>query len=112
MKSGDLLFELLADESSTQLPHVIFLDINMIGKNGYECLIEMKESNLLNKLLIVIYSTCYEEFVADVLYDKGAIFFIKKPPEFNNIRNVIEKALCFVTENENYSPTRKNFVLQ
>ncbi len=110
VSSGDGLFELLADQNATW-PHVIFLDINMIGKNGYDCLLEMKESKRLDKIPIVIYSTCYEEFVADVLYDMGANFYIKKPAEFTNVRKLIEKALCFVTENEHYSPTRKNFVL-
>ena len=110
VSNGDDLFTLLADEKATW-PHVIFLDVNMIGKNGYDCLLEMKDSRKLDKIPIVMYSTAYEEFVADVLYEMGANFYIKKPAAFSLIRNVIEKALCFVTENEHYLPTRKNFVL-
>lgn len=108
--SGDKLTEILNDES-LPVPDIIFLDVNMPGKNGYDCVIEMKESKRLDKIPIVMYSTCYQEFVADVLFNMGANFYIKKPVGFSEIKNVIHKALCFVTENKSYSPTRANFVL-
>lgn len=108
--NGDKLAELLND-GTMPMPDIIFMDVNMPGKNGYDCVIEMKESKTLDKIPIVMYSTCYQEFVADVLYNMGANFYIKKPVGFSEIKNVIQKALCFVTENKSYSPTRANFVL-
>ena len=108
--NGNKLTDLLNDENMP-IPDIVFLDVNMPGKNGYDCVIEMKESKRLDKIPIVMYSTCYQEFVADVLYNMGANFYIKKPVEFQDIKNVIQKALCFITENKNYSPTRANFVL-
>lgn len=46
-----------------------------------------------------------------MLYEIGADFFIKKPKDFKDVRKAIEKALSFMSENEQYSPTRANFLI-
>lgn len=58
-----------------------------------------------------MYSTFYQQDVADMLYEIGADFFIKKPKDFKDVRKAIEKMLCFVSANEQYSPTRNNFLI-
>lgn len=42
VSDGYQLMDFLMDNIE-QLPHVLFLDINMPGKNGYECLAEIKK---------------------------------------------------------------------
>lgn len=39
------------------LPDVLFLDLNMPRKNGFECLCEIKEDEKLKDLLVVMFST-------------------------------------------------------
>ena len=51
------------DENSHQLPDVLFLDLNMPRKNGFECLNEIKQNNKLNELLVIIYSTSFNLFI-------------------------------------------------
>ena len=107
---GEDLMDELNDENLV-LPDVIFLDINMPEKDGYACLVDIKDSARLKNIPTVMYSTSYQKDVADMLFEIGADFFIKKPKDFNDVRKAIEKALCFVTENEQYSPTRDNFLI-
>lgn len=43
---GEQLMQLLTNETNV-LPHVLFLDLNMPRKNGFECLTEIKLSKKL-----------------------------------------------------------------
>ena len=43
-------------ENTTQLPGVLFLDLNIPRKNGIECLAEIKEDPELKNLPVVIFS--------------------------------------------------------
>ena len=108
--NGEDLLEKLNDEKLV-LHDVIFLDINMPLRDGYSCLVEIKDAPRLNKIPIVIYSTQYERNVADMLFEMGADYYIKKATEFDSLRKLIERALCFVIENEGYAPLQKDFLI-
>ena len=75
---GEQLMQLLTSETG-KLPHLLFLDINMPRKNGFECLSEIKQNKKLKDLPVVIFSTSFEQEVVNLLYDNGAQFFIRKP---------------------------------
>ncbi len=61
-------------------PQYIFLDLNMPGMNGVQCLTELKKIDRLHHTPIIIYSTSAEQ--QDVIETKklGAAEFITKPP--------------------------------
>src|SRR6266487_683666 len=44
-----------------QLPDYIFLDLNMPRMNGLECLVEIKKTNTLKHIPVIIYSTSSAE---------------------------------------------------
>ena len=108
--NGDNFMAKLNDEN-LELPDVIFLDVNMPIRDGYSCLVEIKDLPRLKNIPIVMYSTSYERNVADMLFEMGADYFIQKTMDFGDLRMLIERALCFVSENAHYSPTRKNFLI-
>jgi CheY-like chemotaxis protein len=60
------------------LPDILFLDINMPRKNGKECLIEIKSSQTLKDLIVVMYSTTRNDKEMDLLYKYGAASFLLK----------------------------------
>ena len=76
-------------------------------RDGYSCLLEIKDAPRLAKISIVMYSTSYERNVADMLFEMVADYFIEKPTDFEQIRKLIERALCFVSENGYYSQLKK-----
>jgi CheY-like chemotaxis protein len=51
---GEQLMQLLISETS-ELPDVLFLDLNMPRKNGFECLTEIKLDPRLKQLPIIIF---------------------------------------------------------
>ncbi len=100
---------LVAKEDS--LPQILFLDLNMPRKNGFECLSEIKKNDALKNLPVIIFSTSYNSDIANELYQNGAHYYVSKPNEFEKLKNVIEKALASVLQNNTSQPRRENFVL-
>jgi CheY-like chemotaxis protein len=107
---GEQLMQLLTKETN-ELPHVLFLDLNMPRKNGRECLLEIKLNKKLKQLPVIIYSTSLEQEVVNMLYKNGAQYFMRKPAEFSQLKKVIQQALTFIAQENISQPTRENFVL-
>jgi len=107
---GEQLMLLLAKEK-TELPNVLFLDLNMPRKNGFECLTEIKQNKKLESLPVVIFSTSLEQEVVNQLYNNGAKYFIRKPSEFSQFKKIIQQTLTLIMHENVPKPTRENFVL-
>lgn len=101
---GEELIKYLTKHSE-QLPDIIFLDLNMPRKNGFESLVEIREIEKLKDLPIVIFSTSfpqdknYELGMISNLFKLGANVFIRKPNSFGQLKHVILQALSLATEN-------------
>ncbi len=107
---GEKLMQLLTSESY-QLPHALFLDLNMPRKNGFECLSEIKLNETLRILPVIIFSTSYEKEVINQLYKNGAHYFIRKPSEFLQFKKIIQQTLTLISKENSSQPSRENFVL-
>ena len=107
---GEQLMHLLHDETS-ELPDVLFLDLNMPRKNGFECLSEIKQSKKLKRLTVIIFSTSFEQEVVNLLYKNGAQYFIRKPSEFSQFKKIIRQSLELVTLGNISQSTRDTFVI-
>ena len=107
---GEQLMNYLA-ETSCELIDVLFLDINMPRKNGFECLTEIKQNEKLKDLPVIIFSTSYEQEVVNSLHESGAHYFIRKPSEFEQFKKIIHHALLLIVQDGIPQPSRANFVL-
>jgi CheY-like chemotaxis protein len=108
---GEQLMKWLTDDAN-QLPHVLFLDLNMPRKNGFECLAEIKHNPELKQLPVIIFSTSFEQEVVNLLYQGGAQYFIRKPSEFSQFKKLIQQTFINLIVPQNISqPSRENFVL-
>jgi CheY-like chemotaxis protein len=108
---GDQLMRLLLDNTS-RLPHVLFLDLNMPYKNGFQCLSEIKAHPELKDLVVIIFSTSFEQYITADLYKGGAQHYIRKPPDFELLKKVIYQALILVTQENTIQPPIEYFVLK
>lgn len=75
------------------LPYVIFLDLNMPRKNGFECLHEIRATPKLKDIPVVIFSTTASEDAVNQSYQDGANYYICKPRSFEGLVNIIENVL-------------------
>ena len=107
---GEQLMDLLANDTGV-LPDVLFLDLNMPRKNGFECLLEIKWSVTLTTLPVIIFSTSFELDVVNLLYKSGAQYFIRKPAGFHPFKNVIQQSLSLIRQGNVTQPEREGFVL-
>lgn len=91
-------------ESTDHLPDVLFLDLSMPRKNGFECLAEIKENLKLKGLHVIMFSTSfprdpnYEQDLITRLLGMGAHYFIRKPGGFELLKQTIQLSLNTVIE--------------
>jgi CheY-like chemotaxis protein len=86
--NGEQLMEML---TSRPLPDIIFLDLNMPLKSGFECLKEIRKDKQLKYLPVIIFSTSAQPSAVDNLYDEGATLYIKKPSSYSLLQDRIQK---------------------
>src|ERR1043165_8147131 len=77
--------------SATELPDFIFLDINMPRMNGVECLVELKTIERLKDIPVIMCSTTI--YNKKECMDKGAAFFMNKPPDYTQLADTIVEAI-------------------
>ena len=106
---GEQLMEAL-NELKDNLPDVLFLDLNMPRKNGFQCLAEIRQNEKFSTLRTIILSTSYEEDVIESLFRNGADHYIRKPTEFNELKMIIERVLRIV-RSPLHRPSIERFVL-
>jgi len=75
------------------LPHILFLDINMPGKSGLECLKSIRADSRFRDMTIAMYSSFSSPATVEEAFILGANIFIRKPDNFDDLK----KVLCDVT---------------
>ena len=96
--NGEQLMEYL-EKHSANMPDVLFLDLSMPRKTGFECLIEIKENKLFENLYVVMFTTSFtqgidfEQNLITTLSGMGAQDYIRKPRDFEQIKHVVHAAL-------------------
>ncbi len=107
---GEQLMQLLTHVS--KLPDVLFIDINMPIKDGFECLEEIKRTEKLATLPVIVLSTSTYEEDADLVYRLGARYYISKPTTISQLQQVIKLALLNLAKGSTQQPKRENFVIK
>ncbi len=109
VQNGEELMNLL--HKNEHLPKMVFLDMNMPCKNGFTCLVEIKQDIKLKSVPIIILSTSSEPKTVSRLYETGARYFIRKPNEFSLLKNLIKKAITHII-NGTKKPGTSEFILR
>lgn len=87
------------DQHSTK-PDIIFLDINMPGMNGWQCLTALKENPQHQQIPVVIYSTSAAKRDRDIAAQLGALGFITKPADYQELKNILRQLLSQSSEQQ------------
>ena len=69
---------LKALDELSDIPDLIILDLDLTGKNGLECLLEIKANKKFESLPVVVYGTTSYPAVINQLYQGGAHLYLHK----------------------------------
>lgn len=108
-KNGIELMDLLY-QPPVPMPDVLFLDLNMPAKNGFECLEEIKKTDRLKKLPVVIFSTTAQVEAVNRVYNEGANYYVCKPSDFGQLKKVIKNVLSIDWVKEKSQPSKEKFI--
>jgi two-component system, response regulator len=86
----DLLNKKGKYSQQTQMPDLIFLDINMPKKNGKQVLKEIKENPITCHIPIIMFSTSSAMDEINMTYRLGANSFIVKPSSYSGFIEVFK----------------------
>lgn len=97
LRNGQHLMQSLV-KLQDQLPDLLFLDLNMPGKNGFECLTAIKQNEKLKALTVIILSTSFEQAVVNQLIKNGADYYFRKPTSFNELKKILHGTISTITQ--------------
>ncbi|MEJ0029952.1 MAG: response regulator [Bacteroidota bacterium] len=110
VSDGEQLMDYL--EKVKYIPDVLFLDLNMPRKNGYECLKEIKQNYRLKNMPVVVISTSFEPGIVELLQEQGAQHYICKPATYYELVKVTHQAVTLIIQSQNTDqPTTADFVI-
>ncbi len=111
VNDGQEVMDLLLNKTSP-LPDLLFLDLNMPRKNGFECLSEIRQTDKLKKIPVIIFSTSQHQEVVDFLYNNGAMYYVRKPKTFDELKDLLHKTILLATKRDADSlPGKEEFVV-
>ena len=96
----------------TNLPNILFLDLNMPRKNGLECLLEIRKESKFKDIAIAIYSTSSSEEDIENTFVYGANIYIKKPSDFNTLKKVLSDVVTLNWQYHTSGLNKENFLLR
>ena len=109
VNDGEKLMDYLSDNLA-HLPDILFLDINMPLKNGFECLSEIRKNEKLKDISVAMFSTTNTWDTINMLFNSGAHVYIHKPSDFAQLKQVINHAIPLATE-KIYSKNPLKYIL-
>lgn len=86
---GKEALDILVDDTKDR-PRIIFLDINMPGMDGWECLSILKSTAEYKDIPVIMYSTSSHRRDIDNALDNGAFCFFTKPNEYSELKDILE----------------------
>jgi len=99
VNDGEELMSYLLSRNTEHLPDILFLDLSMPRKTGFECLTEIKENEKLKDIPVIVFTTSFgrgldfEQNLMHTLSDIGASEYICKPGDVEQLKVNIQKAL-------------------
>ncbi len=109
VNDGEQLMDYLIANTET-LPDILFLDINMPRKNGFECLKEIKNNNALKQLPVIMFSTTTAKVTMEKTFDQGSHIYICKPGSFKQLVQLIKHAIP-IAEDQITTKSELNYIL-
>lgn len=89
---GEDALKLLGTEAIVK-PDLVFIDLNMPKLNGKQLLLELKRSDTLKDIPVVMYSTFFGKKDIEEITELGAVHYLLKATKFNDLCNALRHIL-------------------
>jgi CheY-like chemotaxis protein len=89
-------------------PHIVFLDLNMPQKNGYDVLKEIRAMESSKDVPVIIFSTSNDDAAIEKTKLLGANLYITKPSSYSEFKKVISSVLSY--DWMHFSPPTRDFL--
>lgn len=80
-------------ENMMVLPDLIFLDLNMPKLNGKQVLKELKRTDGVSEVPVIMYSTSFGPRDIEEIKQSGAAFYLLKPSRFDDLCKSLQEIL-------------------
>jgi CheY-like chemotaxis protein len=90
-KKGNELLAYLNNIDSAHLPDLIFVDLHLPGKNGVNCINEIRENETFNDIPIIVFTGSEDDRQIDETRKYGANRYIKKPHSFQGLVQIFDE---------------------
>jgi Response regulators consisting of a CheY-like receiver domain and a winged-helix DNA-binding domain len=80
-----------SDRKEYPMPTLILLDLKMPGIDGFEVLRQIKRTEILKRIPVIILTSSKEEGDRALTYDIGANSYLLKPVSFDGFVSVVKK---------------------
>lgn len=110
VNDGNELMDYLSAHQK-DMPQLLFLDLNMPKKNGFECLKEIR-STYGNELNVVIFSTSIYDNHIEETFLNGANVYMNKPNNFEELKVVLNKVILTAFNYQDTFFNKENFLLK
>lgn len=103
---GEVLFVLLKDN----IPHILFLDIQMPCKDGIACILEIRRDRRYDALPVIMYTSHYRDEYVNDSYRAGANMFVRKRQSYSEVVKDLKAILGTDWGTKLYYPPLDGFV--
>jgi len=90
VSNGEQMIQIL-NLNQLFLPDIIFLDVNMPLKTGYECLQEIRQNPLYENIPVVMMSTSNAIETVNKAFVSGASLYFCKPNSFPKLKEILKQ---------------------
>jgi CheY-like chemotaxis protein len=90
VEDGLRVLEFLGNKHNGR-PDLIFLDLNMPGMSGWQCLARLKNDIYFQDIPVIMYSTSSHPRDKQIAIELGAMGFVTKPSDFRILCRVLSE---------------------
>ena len=86
-ENGDVLMKLIHEK----IPDLLFLDIILPGRDGRDCIREIRSDKKFDKLPIIVYTSLKDLDTIEFCYRWGSNLFVQKPQTYSEIADIVRR---------------------